>query len=391
MPSSDKSIGELRDLGAIDCAERQDCRIANLRGGYSVVDLLRRLPKRNAAAHDRGVKKAPFVVLIGARKPSALAEIGFLSNPHDETNLNKPEYRQKIAESLYRGDRVQYSQSLSHFEIAGASKRNQFSVGVFSAWSITRTSTFSFFESSLTPSCCCNAVDDALTTSICPFALSVATARLYHVGAHVNPDLIASLSTRSHRLRAVSAGLRNLQSCELFHCHSVRGQEYRGPAACSRTPVAPRQWIPPNSRAALRQRQPIYLHLFLLWMGFQAETICQQRPQHQPQLCVIPAALRLRKHIEPVVIQPVGTLNLERRRIMTPTGSGPTGSDSESSEIRVTSSTSGRIPPPTAGLIEATSNFRGYCRETGPCAMQAKHANSATEGAASVLYLHNGS
>jgi len=50
--------------------------------------------------------------------PSVLAEIGFLSNPKDESNLNKPEYRQKIAESLYKGI-AQYSQSLSHFELAG--------------------------------------------------------------------------------------------------------------------------------------------------------------------------------------------------------------------------------------------------------------------------------
>jgi N-acetylmuramoyl-L-alanine amidase len=50
--------------------------------------------------------------------PSVLAEIGFLSNQKDESNLNKPEYRQKIAESLYRGI-AQYSQSLSHFEVAG--------------------------------------------------------------------------------------------------------------------------------------------------------------------------------------------------------------------------------------------------------------------------------
>ena len=57
------------------------------------------------------------MVLIGAGMPSVLAEIGFLSNNRDETNLNKPEYRQKIAEALYKGV-AQYSQSLSHFEIA---------------------------------------------------------------------------------------------------------------------------------------------------------------------------------------------------------------------------------------------------------------------------------
>jgi len=47
--------------------------------------------------------------------PSVLAEIGFLSNEHDEKNLSKPEYRQKIAEALYKG-LAGYSQSLSHFD-----------------------------------------------------------------------------------------------------------------------------------------------------------------------------------------------------------------------------------------------------------------------------------
>ncbi len=52
---------------------------------------------------NRGVKKAPFVVLIGANMPSVLAEISFLSNPTDERLLRKPEERERIAIGLYRG------------------------------------------------------------------------------------------------------------------------------------------------------------------------------------------------------------------------------------------------------------------------------------------------
>jgi len=43
------------------------------------------------------------VVLIGANMPSILAEISFLTNPYDERQLRKPEYRQKVAEALYQG------------------------------------------------------------------------------------------------------------------------------------------------------------------------------------------------------------------------------------------------------------------------------------------------
>jgi len=66
---------------------------------------------------NRGVKKAPFVVLIGASMPSVLAEIGFLSNPREEALLKKPDYRQKLAEALYRGV-TRYSDGLSHFQVA---------------------------------------------------------------------------------------------------------------------------------------------------------------------------------------------------------------------------------------------------------------------------------
>jgi N-acetylmuramoyl-L-alanine amidase len=68
-------------------------------------------------ARNRGLKKAPFVVLIGARMPSVLTEIGFLSNPREEAQLKKPEYRQKMAEALYKGIE-QYISTLSQFKLA---------------------------------------------------------------------------------------------------------------------------------------------------------------------------------------------------------------------------------------------------------------------------------
>jgi N-acetylmuramoyl-L-alanine amidase len=68
---------------------------------------------------DRGVKKAPFVVLAGAKSPSVLVEIGFLSNPREEALLRRSEYKQKLAEALYRGV-SRYAESLSHVAVAKA-------------------------------------------------------------------------------------------------------------------------------------------------------------------------------------------------------------------------------------------------------------------------------
>jgi N-acetylmuramoyl-L-alanine amidase len=75
------------------------------------------LAAKNPGVRDRGVKKAPFIVLIGANMPSILAEISFVSNPGDERRLATPEYRQKIAESLYRGI-AKYVSGLSGVKVA---------------------------------------------------------------------------------------------------------------------------------------------------------------------------------------------------------------------------------------------------------------------------------
>jgi N-acetylmuramoyl-L-alanine amidase len=75
------------------------------------------LSTKQLAMRNRGVKKAPFIVLIGANMPSILAEISFLSNTADEKKLKTPEYRQKIAESLYKGV-SKYVSSLSSVKVA---------------------------------------------------------------------------------------------------------------------------------------------------------------------------------------------------------------------------------------------------------------------------------
>ncbi len=71
----------------------------------------------DARSKDRGVKKAPFIVLIGASMPSVLAEIGFISNAHDESIMRREDYRQRTAEALYKG-LSGYASSLSHFQVA---------------------------------------------------------------------------------------------------------------------------------------------------------------------------------------------------------------------------------------------------------------------------------
>jgi N-acetylmuramoyl-L-alanine amidase len=74
--------------------------------------LSKRVQKAGKPMRNRGVRKAPFVVLIGADMPSILTEISFLSNAADEQLLKKPEQRQKVAEGLYQGV-ASYLQSMN--------------------------------------------------------------------------------------------------------------------------------------------------------------------------------------------------------------------------------------------------------------------------------------
>ena len=60
---------------------------------------------------DLGVKQAPFVVLIGARMPSILAEISFVTNRQDATLLSTEAYRDLIADALFEGI-LRYQRSL---------------------------------------------------------------------------------------------------------------------------------------------------------------------------------------------------------------------------------------------------------------------------------------
>ena len=55
------------------------------------------------ALQDWGTKRAPFVVLVGTEMPAILAEVGCISNDYVATLLDRPAYRQKIAQALFEG------------------------------------------------------------------------------------------------------------------------------------------------------------------------------------------------------------------------------------------------------------------------------------------------
>ena len=68
----------------------QDNMVSGLTGQYENINNL-------------GVKKAPFIVLIGARMPAILTEIAFLSNPMEESRLRNDAYLNSMSEHIAQG------------------------------------------------------------------------------------------------------------------------------------------------------------------------------------------------------------------------------------------------------------------------------------------------
>jgi N-acetylmuramoyl-L-alanine amidase len=66
-------------------------------------ELYQSLSQINPELENRGVKMAPFAVLVGTQMPAVLAEVSCLSNEDDVKLLTNADYREKIAQALLRG------------------------------------------------------------------------------------------------------------------------------------------------------------------------------------------------------------------------------------------------------------------------------------------------
>ncbi len=100
--TSQKNIRELEDLlreialGEYNEESKELARVVQ-------ESLHRELKKHRPNSRNRGVKKAPFIVLIGSNMPSILTEVAFLSNASDEKYLKRAKAGHQLAEALYRG------------------------------------------------------------------------------------------------------------------------------------------------------------------------------------------------------------------------------------------------------------------------------------------------
>ncbi|NIP39752.1 MAG: N-acetylmuramoyl-L-alanine amidase [Candidatus Dadabacteria bacterium] len=73
--------------------------------------IVTKVNKKYSKVKNKGVKKAPFMVLIGADVPSILVESSFITNPREEKRLKNKNYIDKIADGIFAGV-VEYSKGM---------------------------------------------------------------------------------------------------------------------------------------------------------------------------------------------------------------------------------------------------------------------------------------
>jgi N-acetylmuramoyl-L-alanine amidase len=86
--------------------------------------LFQSLGKTSPEVQDRGVKTAPFIVLLSTGMPAILAEVSSMSNEEEARLLTKPLYRQYIAEALAKGIRA-YAGSVEESPEAAPAARKE--------------------------------------------------------------------------------------------------------------------------------------------------------------------------------------------------------------------------------------------------------------------------
>lgn len=100
--ASDKRLGDMQAMLAQLMLHARAFESRNLAADIQRVSLFR-LKKRNYTVRSNGVKSAPFHVLLGAKMPAVLVELGYCSNLAEATNLSSAKYRQALAEGIAEG------------------------------------------------------------------------------------------------------------------------------------------------------------------------------------------------------------------------------------------------------------------------------------------------
>jgi N-acetylmuramoyl-L-alanine amidase len=104
--TSTKNISDLQTILS-DLMQNAKINESSRLAGYVQGSMVRHLKtKRYSRIKDKGVKQAPFYVLLGAQMPAVLVETSFISNPRECKRLTTPQYQERLCEAIIDGIRT---------------------------------------------------------------------------------------------------------------------------------------------------------------------------------------------------------------------------------------------------------------------------------------------
>ncbi len=106
-----KNISDLETI-LTDLMKNAKINESSRLAGHVQKSLNRVLRKKYSRIKNKGVKQAPFYVLIGAQMPSILVETSFISNPRECKRLINPTYQNRLCDAIIQGVKA-YIRSLN--------------------------------------------------------------------------------------------------------------------------------------------------------------------------------------------------------------------------------------------------------------------------------------
>jgi len=99
----DSSFGYTKPSNSLEATLWDICYSENRRESIELAKCVTRAACDELKARDRGQKGARFYVLKGAKMPSVLIEVGFISNKQEAAKLKDSFYREKVARAIAKG------------------------------------------------------------------------------------------------------------------------------------------------------------------------------------------------------------------------------------------------------------------------------------------------
>jgi N-acetylmuramoyl-L-alanine amidase len=101
--TSTKNISDLQNI-LFDLVQNAKINESSRLAGHvqgAMISVLK--SRRYSRINDKGVKQAPFYVLLGAQMPAVLVETSFISNPRECKRLINPKYQERLCEAIVDG------------------------------------------------------------------------------------------------------------------------------------------------------------------------------------------------------------------------------------------------------------------------------------------------